>query len=226
MDKIEIQATSIVVVGKFNPSIFHPSWLASEGLIRKTEAETAEIAAVHPEVSDFIIGKWCRIYVDRNRFSAQTKQEANFEVLRDLVYGILNTLKHTPVTAIGINYEAHYQLANKEQWHQIGNILAPKDVWKMDDFQKPGLFEIKIQGLRESKTYPGATNITVRPSSDIDNGVFFMINNHYQMDAFKDQPGKGIEEVISLLEKSFSTIITGSKVKLNHLIEKGLAGNE
>jgi hypothetical protein len=39
----EIQGMSIVLVGGFNPKIFHPAWFAAQKLIREKEAEEANI---------------------------------------------------------------------------------------------------------------------------------------------------------------------------------------
>ncbi len=48
-----IQSVNIVVLGKFNPSIFHPAWFAAQNLIRTKEADAANIQIVHPEASFF-----------------------------------------------------------------------------------------------------------------------------------------------------------------------------
>jgi hypothetical protein len=45
----ELEGTSVVLVGNFNPAIFHPSWLASHNMVRGGEAEKAQIQIVSPE---------------------------------------------------------------------------------------------------------------------------------------------------------------------------------
>jgi hypothetical protein len=79
-----IQNLNIVIVGQFNPAIFHPAWFAAQELIHPQEAETAEIQFVHPEAAIFQID-WCSFSVTRERFQAGTSQEPYFEPLRDLV---------------------------------------------------------------------------------------------------------------------------------------------
>ncbi len=78
----EIQGSSIVLLGDLNPKIFQPAWFAAEKLIRKPEAEAAEIEIIHPEVVIFNL-EWLRLEVTRERFSASTTQEPYYEFIRD-----------------------------------------------------------------------------------------------------------------------------------------------
>jgi len=39
----EVQESSIVFIGSFNPKIFQPAWFVKEGLIPKQEGHEAEI---------------------------------------------------------------------------------------------------------------------------------------------------------------------------------------
>lgn len=90
-----IQSLNIVIVilGDFNPAIFHPAWFAMQELVRPQEADAAEIQLVHPDATIFQID-WGRIHVMRERFQARTSQESYFEPLRDLVIGVFTLLSH------------------------------------------------------------------------------------------------------------------------------------
>lgn len=70
----EIHSISIVLLGAFNPKIFQPAWFAFEELIRKQEAEEANIEIVHPDAVSFAL-EWLRLQVTRERFTASTTQE-------------------------------------------------------------------------------------------------------------------------------------------------------
>src|SRR5688500_14696309 len=96
--QLHLQSVDIVVVGNFNPAIFHPTWFTSNDLIRAQEADAAEIQVVHPEVASFKAA-WLAITCTRDRFHASTTQEAYYEPLRDLAWGVLDLLSHTPLTA-------------------------------------------------------------------------------------------------------------------------------
>ena len=84
--KPELEDVSVVLVGSFNPAIFHPTWFAREKLIQQEEADRADIKIVSPEVSVFSIG-WLQLEVTLDRFAARTSQIQNLEPLRDLVRG-------------------------------------------------------------------------------------------------------------------------------------------
>lgn len=45
----EIDGSSIVVLGSFNPAIFHPLWFKINQLIRPEEADSAKLEVTHPQ---------------------------------------------------------------------------------------------------------------------------------------------------------------------------------
>jgi hypothetical protein len=53
----ELEGLTIVVVGSFNPAIFHPAWFSRCNLIRQEEADSAKVEIVHSEVAQFS-GDW------------------------------------------------------------------------------------------------------------------------------------------------------------------------
>ncbi len=66
--KPDLEGASIVVIGNFNPAIFHPLWFKVNGLLVGAEAETAELDVVSSEITSFTT-KWCRVQVLTERFS-------------------------------------------------------------------------------------------------------------------------------------------------------------
>jgi len=90
---------SIVLVGNFNPAIFQPTWLASKGLIRESEATSASIEVIHPEIAQFRAG-WLHLAVTTTKFVASTSDPAHRAPLRDLVMGIFELLDQTPTSCI------------------------------------------------------------------------------------------------------------------------------
>ena len=67
----ELDGSSIVLVGNFNPAIFHPSWLSEHGMVREGDADKADIQVVSPEVSSFTT-HWLLLQVTRDKFQAST----------------------------------------------------------------------------------------------------------------------------------------------------------
>ena len=78
MPQIKIQGTDIVLIGNFNPAIFHPSWFAAHNLLRAEEADTATINIVHPDVASFKT-EWLGVNIVKDRFQVGTVQESYFE---------------------------------------------------------------------------------------------------------------------------------------------------
>lgn len=177
----EIEALSIVVVGRFNPAIFHPLWFSKLGVFSETDikhaAETTGI--VHRDITDFQID-WCRINVTEDRFVASTRMDAYFERLQNLVYASFEHLSHTPVRALGINPEGDFDLKTEEKWHEFGHKMAPKTPWASVT-QKPGLQELVIKDGPREGDYKGYSLIKLRPSEKIQYGLYIQINEHFEL---------------------------------------------
>ena len=67
--RTEIEGASIILLGKFNPAIFQPAWLSANNLLRKEEADIANIDVINPQVTSFSAA-WLRIQVLAGRFQA------------------------------------------------------------------------------------------------------------------------------------------------------------
>src|SRR5262249_53883447 len=84
--ELKIEGLSAVMLGSFNPQIFQPAWMASNGLLDPDEAAAAEIAIIHRDVVSFSVGT-IAIDVTREKFQAETTDATDQETLRDLVTG-------------------------------------------------------------------------------------------------------------------------------------------
>ncbi len=179
MKKIENQTILVVFLGDFNPSIFQPIWFAKNKLLSDIEAEKAQIKVVIPDISDFTTD-WFSLQVTRDRFLIKTSQESHFDALNDLVIGAFTLLKYTPLKKMGINFEGNIKMNDVESWHACGDKLAPKDIWKKK-LMNPGLNQLQIKSERNDD-YKGYILVTVNPSLNVENGVNFNINDHYEID--------------------------------------------
>ncbi len=147
--QLELQGATIVLLGSFNPAIFHPAWFAANDLLRQKEADNANIEVTHIEVAAFST-EWLQINCTRERFQATTIQQAFSESLRDLVLGILTLLSHTPVKAMGLNTEFHFRVPSERYWHDVGDRLAPKPDW-VNILNNPGMRSLIMEGQRSDK---------------------------------------------------------------------------
>lgn len=186
---------SIVLLGNFNPKIFHPSWFGAQQLIGKQEEEGANVEIVHSDVAIFSLD-WLRLEVFRDRFKAETTKEPYIEALLDFVVGTFTLLKHTPLTMMGINIEMHFRIASTEIWHAAGDRLAPKAPWD-GILTKPGMGAVIMQDVR-TDSCNGYLRVTVEPSSKIQPGIFFSVNDHIEVSDPKKLNGS--DELVDILK--------------------------
>jgi hypothetical protein len=187
----EIEGASIVLVGSFNPAIFHPSWLASHDMIRIGTAEKAELQIVSPEVSSFQ-ADWLAIQVTRDRFQVSTVDPRFFEPLRDLVLSVFAILEHTPIRQMGINRDMHFQ-SSPEIMNRFGDLLAPKPTWKKL-FENPLLETLVMRGKREEQVF----RVTIQPSMRVRPGIYVGTNEHFDVEA-----EQSAHKVLELLRTSW-----------------------
>jgi hypothetical protein len=211
----EMQGISVVWLGDFNPKIFQPAWFAAEGLIRKQEAEEANIEIIHPEVVSFAL-EWLRLQVTRERFFVSTTQEPYYEVVRDLVLGTFSLLRHTPVHKMGINTDMHFRMGSEDTWHAFGHRLAPKDLWQ-GILDSPGMRSLTMEGGRLDG-YKGYIRVKVEPSVRVHPGVYVNVNDHYEVADPKLVIGS--DEIRTLFERSWGESLRRSAHIAYTLLEK------
>lgn len=188
LDAAEFESIDIVMVGSFNPGIFHPAWLSSRGLLPEGDAEEAQINIVTPDVSQFST-EWLTIEVLAGRLRLATHLPPYYPSLRDLASGVLTLLPQTPIGAIGLNYLAHVKLKNDDQWHALGHKLAPKDLWAQI-LKDPGMRRLVIEAQREDGR-DGHVMVAVEPSMRVQPGVFISTNDHYAGPPIEKGQGAG-----------------------------------
>lgn len=186
----EIFGSAIVLVGNFNPAIFSPDWLENNGLIGNGDAEEARQSPsfiVSRQVSVFETD-WFALQVFENQLSL-TSKGALSAAFKDLAVGMLSLLSHTPITAIGLNFLAHYRLASEAEHHKVGDVLAPKTIWSNlypVGSSAAGLVNLSImiqpctrtQAQTQAQALGDVRNISVQPSDKFRYGVFLNYNDH------------------------------------------------
>jgi len=214
----EIGDVSIVLLGNFNPRIFHPSWFVRSGLFTEKEGEVAQIDVIHPTISQFRM-EWLAVRVEQNRFTAET-QEAPFVRLADLVVRTFKEfLIHTPIGMLGINRNVHFSVGDEATRNRIGKMLAPHEPWGEWAKQIEGSVPEKRGGVRSlsmeqrdlDDRKKGHLLIKVEPSAKLDPqiGIFAAVNDHYEIDDPNNPVGCG--EIIETLEKQFDKSIQRSE---------------
>ena len=173
---------SIVLVGSFNPGIFHPAWFEMQGLLPRIESEDAKLEIISNDLAIFSIA-WLRIEVVGDRFTAKTNDESKIGPLYDLVTGALKILEHTPVTQLGMNRELQYAVSSQDDWHAVGHALAPKAIWS-EYVKEPGMKAL-VMKCKRNDDRKGSLNVTIQPAlPDLSSlhpwRVEFAINDHVE----------------------------------------------
>ncbi len=188
----EISGSAIVLIGSFNPKIFQPEWFARQELLSQQEAESAEIKIIAPQICHFETERFI-VQVMEERFNVVSKPNTSSAPLGDFVRGTFFILEHTPVNAMGLNYQMHFAMGSEENWHRIGDRLAPKDGWKEVLEGRPGLLSLTIRTQWEKP--PGTLfHVKVEPSVLVKYGVYFETNEHYA--GPEVEPLKGLMEIL------------------------------
>ena len=170
-------------MGSFNPAIFHPEWFLRQKFINEDEAKQPESAVnvVGRDVSDIQVCGM-KLFCVSDRLSLSISNISKAARMHDLLLQVFTTLAHVPITACGINPNAHYRVDDVKYWHKIGNTLAPKDLIWNELVEQPGMQSLLIKAPRKGG-FPGETFVWVEPSLDqrYHPGIFVRVNYHYPL---------------------------------------------
>lgn len=213
----KVQGVSIVVLGSFNPTIYHPLWFSANNLIRSEERENAKIDVVHKDVTAFAT-EWFALQVLQERFSVESTDPAKWLPLCDLVKGTFKILEHTPVSALGFNADLHFEMATEKEWHALGDRYAPKTSWQ-SFLEKPGLLSLTMQGKRPDCDAK-YIHVRIGPSLNktVQNGVNININQHYEISQGEDALPP-IELLLRTLGDPWIEFLAYGKSVWNHLLQ-------
>lgn len=211
--RLDRDQVSIVLVGKFNPSIFQPRWFSSMGLLRADEAEGAEASErviTHPDVAEFS-ADWLNVLCMRERLQVQTRHQGRYQELRDLVIGVLKLLEHTPTHAVGLNRDMHWTFETPEESERLLELLAPTNRWTAI-VNKPELQRVTMTGvplaLRAARE-----EWRVEPSVKVAAGVYVHVNTHYDMSDLRPEMG-----LLDILDKEWDPWLEESREKTSDML--------
>jgi hypothetical protein len=223
MDFVEEQGVSIVANGTFNPAIFHPSWLAKNGLITEDEEAASTVEIVHAEIAQFQV-PGMRYDVQTERCSIHAVAEPFIKAADDFSTIFGEKLPHSPITSCGINYWAHFSLNSWKQRQAFGRLLAPIEPWGPfgqlldgNDKETAGGFStlaMRANHLKYGKG--GSINVSMQPSGKVaaDCGVFLHINHHFSKDDEETN-------FASMIVENFDSCVKMSREILSYMINKG-----
>lgn len=187
MTEIRDVAASAVLLGRFNPLIFSPDWLHTNGVIGPQEAAEARehgIEVMAPNVTSIGIGSM-KLVVETERFLLNVFDEPLIRA-KDFASNCFRLLSHTPVFAVGINLNAVLRLQDESKWHRFGDLLAPKAPWGEFVSDAEGKRTGGLRGLVMERTgapgdRQGATKCTIQIPEGVTSEVNIQINNHFAL---------------------------------------------
>lgn len=171
--------TSIVLRGQFRPSLFSPAWFRSADLIDEGEYLEHDLRTISRDVADFTVGT-IDVYITNDLLQLGSKNPGHATRLRDLAIGTLMELRHTPVSAMGINRAFHARVSSNEAMHRVGDVLAPKQPWA-GLLRTPGMRAIETWGVRNDG-WEGRVGVVVEPSDTVQPGVYVNVNDHFELE--------------------------------------------
>jgi len=199
--QIKEKKLQIVLVGNFNPHIFHPQWFISQKLLGQKEGESAKIEIIHPDIAIFSLD-WLRLEVTRERLVAISNYDQYNEVIKDLIIGTFSVLQHTPMKMLGINHTYISEVSDEAIWKGIGDKLAPKDIWGKF-MKKPGLRSLIVESNEfENEIYKNIVRVTVDPAKGRLN-LRLNINDHFELINI-DENSLGSNGIISILKDEWA----------------------
>jgi len=184
------EEASIVLVGNFNPKIFHPEWFIRKGIVEEWDYSKDDVVNV-PDLAQFTLSSNRKVTVLLNKFSLRSSLASDHLALKDFVTSTFSFLRETPIQQMGMNYTSVIKIEDKDKWRQFGSELAPKKHWEQAaDFIKDldeekqevfGLWEMTMH-LPRPDELPGHIRPKIAVNSTPEHKLSFSINNHVEID--------------------------------------------
>ncbi|GEM_PF-6624878 len=177
--KADLLGHSIVVVGLFPPSVFHPIWFTTNDLLRESDVKGANIDLL---TNDVVFWHTERISfsAQNDRFSISSSFSDLFPMIRDLAINIILLFPQVPIFQLGMNYDIHEYFKKGNDWQSIRTNFFNSPL--LDTILESQRIEsIRFSTLREYDDTPGKIIITIEPSVRIEPGFYMGINDHYEL---------------------------------------------
>ncbi|ORU93413.1 MAG: hypothetical protein A6F72_06780 [Cycloclasticus sp. symbiont of Poecilosclerida sp. N] len=209
----------IVLLGSFNPAIFHPEWFIKNNIIAEWEYTQKDILFV-PDVTRVSLPSERYLAVLPDQFSIRATMPSDFLGLRDIVTSTFTLLKETPINQMGLNYTAVFKLS-KDDWVTFGKKLVPTEVWtnsakyfsELDDKKKEqaGLLALTMH-LPRPDELNGFILSRLRVKSFENYEIIFEINNHIEIE------NKDVSQMLKILESSWEKSLLFAETYIGNIL--------
>jgi len=211
-----------VALGSFNPAIIHPEWLSRHKILPEEEIaglfaepikkEIPEVDAVIEFGQYFIVSstetnlrmKSLVIRITRNKFEIRCENPEKFSLMLDSIKKIFMLLAETPVTAYGLNFDED-MLFDKNSSEIMDNFFI-----KTDNVRSAFGDILGVSHNIQAKIGEAMATFVFKPSQQLENGIFFRINYHFQNDSHNtkfitERIGENFTKSKDFTEKFFSS---------------------
>ena len=197
----EYKHASIVVIGNFNPAIFHPEWFKTQAILPEIELELES----RPGATSLVVsGEICSIHfrslrldVFLDRWSLGTERPDWFGDLGAVVKSIFKKLPHTPVNTVGLNVVEHIPLPEGG----LGEVLTS---WlPCDRFGEVVGPNPSIGAVGRAEWNEFMSTVTMQASISVKGGIYVAQNFERKI--------KNVDELADLLDARWSEVLERSK---------------
>lgn len=181
-------SASVVIRGEFDPIRLAPTTLRKQGFLTESEEDSVDIEVVFRDVVKFATDSML-VFATRDKILMRAEGQENEEPLKDIWIGIIRSLSDIVVSKVGLNHDRRYSFAAEQDWHALGNRLAPKAVWG-DTLESPGLLALVLKSQRPD-ALDGYIHTKVEPfqNDDVPFGVLVDVNDHFDFADNSDAVG-------------------------------------
>jgi len=207
------QGYAIVLLGSFNPPIYHPQWFARHELVDPEVAEAAEGVDVDADWCFFRTRTFgCEVSRDRlHIFSTPTTER--FEPLGHLAARTFDLLSHTPVGAVSMIRFRHVG-PESARWTELAPKLVDAGLWSGVLEEDPVLDRIVVRSTIPGAP-PGVLGLAAEPSRTVPHGVYLSVTHQYTLE---EGPTTGAEEATRILNERWEQSIEKSDDVIDHTI--------
>lgn len=225
--EVQEEEASIVLLGGFNPSIFHPEWFIRHGLTESWDYSESEVINI-PDVSKIVFPSDRALEVLQGRFIYRTTIASNHIALKDLVISTFSILTHTPIKQLGLNYKVSIHIPDANDWYEFGLKLAPIDLWKKaapyieklgsDKVKQLGLVGLKM-ALPRADDFEGRINVEIANVFQKDLTISFSVNSHISL---SESDGSDAIMAVEVIEDNWEKTLKLAKVIVDSIMESHL----
>lgn len=216
------EEASIILVGSFNPKIFHPEWFIRKDIVEEWDYGQDDVVSLQ-DLSQVAFPNERNLTVVLNQFSLKSQLSSNHLALKDLVTNTFSFLRETPISKMGMNFTSVIKIPDIEDWKRFGRDLAPQQPWEnaidyFDDLtpEKKDLLGLlnMTMSLPRPDDFKGYIRPRIQPTANLsEQTLTFSVNNHID---FIESDEPSAIEMARILEESWE----GSLSLANDIINK------